>query len=62
MARKPWVRPQLISLTRIKPEESVLVTCKYTQPQSGAPATFDSACILLASMIGCLACTEPTVS
>ena len=62
MARKAWVRPQLISLTRMDPQESVLVTCKNTQPQANCPHTYDSACIQLASEIGCLACTQPTVS
>lgn len=62
MARKAWVRPQLILLTRMGPQESVLVTCKNTQPQAGSPDTYDDTCILLASMIGCLACTQPTVS
>lgn len=62
MSTKPWVRPQLISLTRMDPQESALLTCKYTQPQANCPHTYDNTCIQLASSIGCLSCSEPTVS
>jgi hypothetical protein len=65
MATKPWVRPQLISLTRMGPQESVLLTCKHTQtqyPGPVGPATNDSPCMLSGSFVGCLECQTPLLS
>lgn len=62
MEKKTWHRPELISLTRTKPQESVLSTCKLAQIQGTGPSSTDSACILWTSLPGCLACTQADVS
>jgi hypothetical protein len=62
MEKKTWHRPELISLTRTKPQESVLSTCKRTQMQTFGPASSDSACIIWTSLPACLACTQTEIS
>ena len=42
MMKKQWAQPQLIVLVRRKPEEAVLVTCKYDG--SLGPKTNQDAC------------------
>lgn len=40
---KTWQKPELLVLTRGKPEEAVLASCKYTSPSSG-PDSENSMC------------------
>ncbi len=43
--KKTWTEPELIVITRGKPEEMVLIKCKETYPTPGAgPNSFDSCC------------------
>ena len=37
--KQAWERPQLIALTRSRPEEAVLATCKLTSSGTGVGAT-----------------------
>ena len=43
MEKKAWIKPELISLERGKPQESVLTECKYHQ-MSGDPTTSCNEC------------------
>jgi len=42
MEKRKWTQPQLVVLTRGKPEEAVLETCKYgtTIPDSGPSSNY----------------------
>ena len=42
-SKKEWVTPELIVLVRSKPEEAVLVGCKFAGNPAGSGA-YDSAC------------------
>lgn len=45
MEKKAWRKPELISLTRCKPAEAVLTTCKYYM-MSGDPGTNCAGCLV----------------
>lgn len=44
MEKNMWEKPQMVVLTRGKPEEAVLAACKDSHASSG-PSNVDSACI-----------------
>ena len=44
MEKKPWQKPELIPLTRCKPQEAVLSTCKYYNT-SGDPTVACTNCV-----------------
>jgi hypothetical protein len=44
MDKKTWIKPELISLTRCRPEEAVLDVCKYGQI-SPDPSTNCTGCV-----------------
>jgi hypothetical protein len=37
--KTPWEKPQLIIMARSKPEEMVLLVCKYAGPEEGPIAS-----------------------
>jgi hypothetical protein len=45
--KKTWQAPQLIILTRSKPEEAILSVCKTVAGASGSPAVTDWRCDLV---------------
>lgn len=53
MEKKPWEKPRLMVLTRNRPDESVLTTCKggnlFTGPDSGE----NSCTVLLGNCFFC---------
>jgi len=49
MKNKPWKKPELVVLTRSKPEEGVLSFCKWLAPNDSGPNAAAAACVL----IGC---------
>jgi hypothetical protein len=55
MEKNEWSEPELIVLVRNKPEEVLLVACKYIGATSGStPLTGDNHCTVVA---GCDFCT-----
>ena len=44
MDKKVWIKPELVSLTRCKPEEAVLSACKFWS-SSGDPTTYCTGCL-----------------
>lgn len=60
MEKKTWQKPELISLERTKPQESVLTTCKYGDAP-GDPGTSCSGC-RQPSGLGCNECDLLNIS
>jgi hypothetical protein len=54
--KKPWQAPQLIILTRSKPEEAVLDTCK-TADLKTTPGDFLDGCYFFANAV-CAPCYD----
>ena len=56
MQRRTWKKPALIVLARSKPEEKVLVYCKYVAPTG--PNSTQTGC-RTGTITSCLECTAP---
>jgi len=53
-AKKKWGKPKLIILTRGKPEERVLTTCKVSFDIPGEPNNLLEMCVGPADCSGCV--------
>ena len=53
MKKKKWGKPELIIITRSQLEESVLYTCKYSQPVRAGPGDINGICIIPVSYLAC---------
>ena len=51
--KKTWQAPQLIVLTRSKPEEAVLSGCKTDEGATGSPVVHDFMCDQVAACSDC---------
>ena len=62
MEKKTWQKPELISLERVKPQESVLNTCKHWSI-NGDPTTDCTGCNAWAPAPSyCAYCSQPIES
>jgi hypothetical protein len=52
--KKRWQQPQLISLTRSKPEEAILTFCKTVFGATGTPTSHEVQCDVVTRCSGCV--------